>query len=464
MKGLIILLIYGAIMLVTTLLFTKKEKTAEGFLAGGHNVGLGISALSIATTWIWAPALFSSAENAYTKGVPGLFWFLVPNVLCLFLFIPFAKKIRRSMPYGITLSGYMHDKYESNKVKNVYRFELGTLSVLSTAVQLLAGGKMLSLMTGLPLIATTLILSVIAFSYSQFSGIKGSIVTDAVQMIFLLVASVGISIFAFSKTGGISTLIDGLGGASGDKTSLFSDSGIEIFLGFGLPTAIGLLSGPFGDQSFWQRAFAVKKDKIGKAFGIGAVLFGIVPLAMGLLGYMGAGTGMNISDTGMVNLEVIKSFLPEWVLIPFLFMIISGLLSTVDSNLCSFASLVHNEEKEFSLTKSKLSMVVLLALAILIANIPGLTVTHLFLMYGTFRASTMLTTVMTLKGIKLSANGVTYGIIVALVLGMPIFAYGNIAGVTLAKTIGSLVTLLTSGVAAFIITKVERKVKCRTTK
>lgn len=44
MKGLIILLIYGAIMLATTLLFTKKEKTAEGFLAGGHSVGLGISA------------------------------------------------------------------------------------------------------------------------------------------------------------------------------------------------------------------------------------------------------------------------------------------------------------------------------------------------------------------------------------------------------------------------------------
>ena len=138
----------------------------------------------------------------YTNGIPGLFWFLVPNVLCLFLFIPFAKKIRAEQPNGISLSGYMYEKYQSKKVRNVYNFELGALSVLSTAVQLLAGGKMLSLLTGLPLIATTIMLAVIAFTYSQFSGLKASVLTDALQMVFMLVTGVSLALCAFKLTGG----------------------------------------------------------------------------------------------------------------------------------------------------------------------------------------------------------------------------------------------------------------------
>ncbi len=164
----IVLLAYTAIMFSATVLMTKKEGSVEKFCVGDRNIGWGVSALSIAATWIWAPALFTSTENAYTKGFAGLFWFLAPNVLCLILFIPFAKKIRREMPGGITLSGYMHKKYGSESVKNAYLFQLGALSALSTGVQLLAGSKILSMLTGIPFAAMTVIMAVAAFSYSRY--------------------------------------------------------------------------------------------------------------------------------------------------------------------------------------------------------------------------------------------------------------------------------------------------------
>lgn len=59
-------------------------------------------------------------------------------------------------------------------------------------------------------------------------------------------------------------------------------------------------------------------------------------------------------------------------------------------------------------------MAVLLITGILIANIPGITVTHLFLFYGTLRASTLLPTVMTLKGVRLNAKGIITGVVAAL--------------------------------------------------
>lgn len=139
MNGFAILAIYAVVMITATLIFTKKEKNVERFCVGSRKENWIMSALSIAATWIWAPALFVSTEKAYTNGFVGLFWFLIPNVLCLILFIPFAKRIRREMPEGITLSGYMRDKYKSDGVKRVYLFQLMGLSVLSTGVQLLAG-------------------------------------------------------------------------------------------------------------------------------------------------------------------------------------------------------------------------------------------------------------------------------------------------------------------------------------
>lgn len=327
-----VLLIYTVIMFGITVLMTKKENNIEKFCVGNRNTGWMVSALSIAATWIWAPALFTSTENAYTKGFAGLFWFLVPNVLCLILFIPFAKKIREEMPEGITLSGYMFEKYHSRAVKNTYLFQLGALSALSTGVQLLAGSKILSMLTRIPFAAMTVIIAVIAFSYSQFSGIKASILTDAIQMVFMLAASIGFVAFGVKNGGGIETLVTGLGGATGDASSLFSKRGWEIFLGFGLPTTIGLISGPFGDQCFWQRAFCVKKDRMGRAFFVGALLFGIVPLSMGMLGFIGVGMRYAASDTGVINFELISILFPVWAVIPFLFMIVSGLLSTVDSS------------------------------------------------------------------------------------------------------------------------------------
>ena len=441
---LIVLLTYAAMMLGVTVLMTKKENNIEQFCVGNRKTGWMVSALSIAATWIWAPALFTSTENAYTKGFAGLFWFLVPNVLCLILFIPFAKRIREEMPEGITLSGYMYGKYHSKAVKNIYLFQLGALSALSTGVQLLAGSKILSMLTGIPFAAMTVIMAVIAFSYSQFSGIKASILTDAVQMIFMLAASIGFVAFGV-KNGG------GLGGAAGDAGSLFSKRGWEIFLGFGLPTTIGLISGPFGDQCFWQRAFCVRKDRIGRAFLVGALLFGIVPLSMGVLGFIGSGMGYVATDTGIINFELISTLFPAWAIIPFLFMIVSGLLSTVDSNLCAVSSLTTDIFEKKTLGKTKFAMILLLAVGIAVANIPGLTVTHLFLMYGTLRAATLLPTVFTLKGIKLTPQVVVAGIISALIIGLPVFGYGNIQGIAAYKTAGSLLTVILSGAVALAI-------------
>ena len=61
---LVMLLVYVLVMYGTAVFMTKKENNIERFCVGDRNTGWFISALSIAATWVWAPALFTSAETA----------------------------------------------------------------------------------------------------------------------------------------------------------------------------------------------------------------------------------------------------------------------------------------------------------------------------------------------------------------------------------------------------------------
>src|SRR6266576_42537 len=99
-SGYLLLLVFGLAMIAITVLGSRTEgfrKTQVGFLAAGRNVPWALGAFSIAVSWIWAPALFVSVQQAYQQGIPGIFWFTFPNILCLFIMAPLALRIRKAL-------------------------------------------------------------------------------------------------------------------------------------------------------------------------------------------------------------------------------------------------------------------------------------------------------------------------------------------------------------------------------
>lgn len=446
----IFLVIYFLFIIGMTV-FVQSPKDKSDYLAGGHNVGTVSTALSVAATWIWAPALFVSAEKAYMNGYAGLLWFLVPNIICLLLFIPFAIRLRNKMPYGFTISQLMNETY-GRKVKNIYVTQLSLLSLLSTIVQLVAGGKIISIMTGIPFYLTTIILGGVALFYSLNKGIRASIFTDAIQMVLILLACFILVPMAINING-IQPITEGFKGI-GHDTTLFNHNGIELMLAFGIPTTIGLIAGPFGDQNFYQRIFSVKRDKIKQSMILGAIAFAIVPIGMGILGFTAAGIGYEGADTSVINFELIRAILPQWAGVVFLFVLLSGLLSTIDSNLNSISSLVNDVVKDARVSHLKWAMVILTVASITLSNI-DMTIVDFFLIYGILRATTFGTTVMTLLGYEFKANGVFYGVLVALVVGVPTFVYAKINDILWLNISASIFTLVISVIIAMLHKKLS---------
>ena len=444
------LIIYFIVIIGMTV-FVQSPKDKSDYLAGGHNVGTVSTALSVAATWIWAPALFVSAEKAYMSGYAGLLWFLVPNIICLLLFIPFAIRLRNKMPYGFTISQLMNETY-GRKVKNIYVTQLSLLSLLSTIVQLVAGGKIISIMTGIPFYLTTIILGGVALFYSLNKGIRASIFTDAIQMVLILLACFILVPMAINING-IQPITEGFKGI-GHDTTFFNHNGIELMLAFGIPTTIGLIAGPFGDQNFYQRIFSVKRDKIKQSMILGAIAFAIVPIGMGILGFTAAGIGYKGADASVINFELIRAILPQWAGVVFLFVLLSGLLSTIDSNLNSISSLVNDVVKDARVSHLKWAMVILTVASITLSNI-DMTIVDFFLIYGILRATTFGTTVMTLLGYEFKANGVFYGVLVALVVGVPTFVYAKINDILWLNISASIFTLVISVIIAMLHKKLS---------
>ncbi|MFC1849327.1 hypothetical protein ACFL27_03875 [candidate division CSSED10-310 bacterium] len=466
-QGWLLIAGYAGAVFSLAWLFSKRFRTTkEEFLVANRELGKWEAAFSIAATWIWAPALFIAAQKAYTQGLVGLFWFTVPNILCLVFFAYFAALIRRKAPAGFTLSAYIRARF-TRRVQALYLLELIGLAACSFAVQLLAGGKVIAVLTGIPFYQVTIVLAGIALSYSVLLGLKASVVSDWAQMGFILLVGSILIPWCIQKAGGLNTLYSGLGGLDGGFRSLFNTQGLEVLYAFGIPVTIGLIAGPFGDQSFYQRAFAIREHYVKKAFIWGAVIFGIVPLLMSCLGFIAAGKSITVSDPALVNLEMVKMLLPAWALIPFVFMLMSGLISTLDSNLCAMSSLAGHDllntmngdsaDNTRIMSYSRFSMIILAIFALGIAQIPGVKILHLFLFYGVLRASTLLPTIMTLLSDKILEKGVFYGIIVSITIGLPIFAYGNFCQLTSWRVVGAILTVSASGIITFIASWISDK-------
>src|SRR3989338_5091693 len=352
----LILLAFGLFMLVITYLFArwKKYSSVEGFLVGRREVNWLLGGSSIAASWIWAPALFVSSLFAYQNGLVGLFWFVFPNILALGVFAILAPTIRKKMPYGYTLPQWIRYKLQDEKVHKIYLFPFFFYQLMAVTVQLYAGGNLLALMLGIPVsqavtILAIAVLAAIPLIYSLLSGLESSIITDFVQLLIIILSIIIIIPWVVMVVGG-QVILSGLGGIANNTLNIFDP---QLAFSLGIVTAIGLLSGAISDQQYWQRGFAIKKGHLKKAFIFGALAFGLVPIALGLLGFIGASPDVPIAipegiDSSMIGVLVVTKLLPVWASILFVIMLISALSSTIDSGLNAVSSLYATDVMKYT--------------------------------------------------------------------------------------------------------------------
>jgi len=324
---------------------------------------------------------------------------------------------------------------------------------MAVAVQLFAGGSLVSLMTGIPLIIVMPILAVIALVYTLISGLEASIITDFVQIAMVIGIGIIIIPLTLSAAGGFSTL--NFAGVDGIK-SIF-DPGVAF--SFGIVTSIGLLAGSICDQQYWQRAFSIKKKHLVKSFIFGALLFGVVPIGMSILGFIGANNSLGIIlptgvDVSMIGVQSVATLLPSWAVFLFVLMLLAGLSSTLDSGLSAASSLwvtdvSRRKRNSTAIRSARFAMLGITIIGLLVAlaamYISGFGLQHLWWVFNSIAACIAIPTVLSLYWDRVSAKGIFIGVLVALVVGVPVFIYSNIIGNALLVVLSTLFIIVVSG-------------------
>src|ERR1043165_2510215 len=220
-QGLVFLATYGLFIIVFTSWIARRyTRDKVEFLLANRGLRTLPAAMTIASSWIWAPALFLAAQKAYEDGISGLFWFVMPNFFALVVFAPLALQIRRKLPLGYTLPQLMRQRH-GRGVHILYLIQFLGLQFCSYAVQILAGASMIHIITGLSFHAIALILAGITLTYTWVGGFRSTVTTDFIQMALIMgVASIVVP-WVVVEAGGISSITGGLGGVKNAELTPF---------------------------------------------------------------------------------------------------------------------------------------------------------------------------------------------------------------------------------------------------
>ncbi len=433
-----LLLGFFALFMILLVWFkTQKETEADSFLVANRNVGSWSAAFSIAASWVWAPAIFICSLQAYTKGLAGIFWFTVPNILCFFVFAVIALRLKKLMPNGYTLPEFIWHRFQGSKHVHIafliiaFGYQLGAI-----VINAVAGGTLLHLASGIDLQIAMASMIGVALIYSLLGGLKASIFTDTLQMLMILVFAFVLIPWAIFSIGGMHSIKDGLAGITGEYSNIFHP---WIAYTMGIPMTISLIAGPLSDQMFYQRAMAVRKENILPVFIRGGLLFALVPISLSLLGFIGvtlANTqGLVIEDPQMVAPIVIGELLPKCALYIFILMAFAGLCSTMDSAFCGISALgsVDIFKRYKNKTPNNKEILKSARLFMLAGALIGGAIAMMepkllwvFFIYGALASTGLVPTIVSLFWERIMAKDIFIAIIVSLSVSAPLSIYANV--------------------------------------
>ena len=462
-----VLLVYGIFALAMTYWYSRGYNDSKtSFLVARRELNTFQGSLSVAAAWLWAPGLFISAQQAYVNGLVGLFWFCLGNFLTLGAFAYFAKKIRNNAPEGFTFSGYLREKF-SGRVQSLFVVEMLLLATCAFAINLLAGSKTVEVLTGINYTLATLLMAGVAIWYSFRTGLNATVITEIIKILVVWTGVIILVPWVISNAGGWDVVTAGLGGKTGQGAQIFGTPfAWGIFTGFGAAAFLGHLGGPWGDNSFYQRAFSIKKDSIIPSYVIASFVFIVIPICMGLLGFVAAGSGLEIPGNlvGTTNAIVIGTFLPPIASIMFAFMVFAGLVAILDSQFASVANMTGHDifnafkggtDDQQIINYARWGMVALAIAGVLVANIPGMKLVYLFLFFAVLRASVWLPSMISLlKPHWVTERGMFWGILIPASIGEVLFVAGKLGYSDTAFT-GTLIAIFGSPVLTLVLSQLD---------
>lgn len=433
----------------------KLVRNTKDFVIANRKIGFGFGVAGLISIWTWAMAVMMSAAMTYTYGLSGLLWFTVPNGLAVIAVIPFVRKARALMPNGYTISEFVNARYGGAKLA-VAVVILGTLfgSLIEIIINIKGTALVVSNVFGTsPKTAAIVGLSVIVV-YSVLGGLWASITTSTLTTLFITVPAAIVIVAAMHQAGGANFIWSAVAARDAD---LLAVTRPEAAFGFGITLALGLFTATVAGQEFWQIAWGLEKKSVSRTFLWGGAWFYPIPIGIGVLGLIGIALDVDLNahlggDAAAIGPYLVSRLgLPTWLVIAFVFVILSACYSTIDGAFTALSSVfvvdivkplfpTIGERALFLLAKTPMVLAAVVAAAVVLTGVDFVTIV---LTSYAIRTAILIPLILSIFWARTTAMGFVGGTVAAIAIGMPIRAeHGELWGSLTILAVSTVIPVL----------------------
>ena len=333
---LIVVVLYVAAIMAIGLYVSFKSRGSEDLFLGGRTFGWRSVGLSLWGTNVTPSFLIGSIGAAYTTGmVTANFEWLAWIFLMLLgmVFAPHYLKLKIA-----TLPEVIRARFGEATYRVMTLYTLYGIVILWLGGALYPGGVLLSQIMGWPFPVSILVLVLIATSFTVLGGLVAVVVTDAFQTILIILGASLLTIIGLYQVGGIGALIEQ---TPPDYWTLFRPADDEAFPWPAIILGYPVLAIWFWctDQTIVQRVLGARDlENAQKGTLLAAFLKILPPFLFTLPGMICFVLYPGLENPDDAFVTMVRNFFPIGLTGLMIAVLISALISSIDSGLNSFST------------------------------------------------------------------------------------------------------------------------------
>ena len=307
----------------------------EEYFIGGRTMGGFVLAMTIIASYTSASSFVGGPGVAYKLG---LGWVLLAMIQVPTTFLTLGVLGKRFAILGrrvhaVTITDFLYARYRSDAVVLLCSAAILIFFAASMVAQFIGGARVFQAVTGYPYEAGLILFGVTVVLYTAVGGFRAVAVTDALQGVVMLIASVVILFAVVRAGGGMEQCIQTLKGMdSGLITPSGAGGAIPAPMLFSFWILVGL--GILGLPQTTQRCFGYKNSKsMHDAMIMGTLIIGFLLLFMHLAGVLGRAVMPGLTSGDLIIPSLILELLPPFWAGVFVAGPLAAIMSTVDTML-----------------------------------------------------------------------------------------------------------------------------------
>ncbi|CAN5429639.1 sodium:solute symporter family protein [soil metagenome] len=419
-----VLLAAAVIFAVVGVAYSRRSaRRLEDYITARGSAGGWATAATLAASGMGAWILFGPVEAATWGGLPAITGYALGSALPAIAFIILGKRLRRLMPEGHTLTEYVFHRYG----RPMYALTLVVMifyMFIFLAAEITGMALIASLVAGVPLWTTALVVLAATLAYTTYGGLRASIFTDKVQTILIVPLLAILLAAGYILLGGAAPTMSGLAENAPELLGLGYLPGLEG----GATFLIALVAANLFHQGYWQRIYAARDERaITGGFLASAIVVIPVVFAMGLFGL--AAVGLGRSETPSVALfSVLLDAMPPILVLALVVLGFLLVMSSADTLINGLASIVAVDARRAAPSASASTLLrlsrystLLMAIPLLLIAAQGYSVLYLFLVADLVCAAAVFPVFLGLFSERYSGLAATVSTLAGLFAGWLIF-------------------------------------------